>query len=346
MRSVVCGFVIGALLFALGLSVHGLPARGLAGGTDSHYQLRVPLGLDEYVPIPDENPLTAQKVKLGKQLFFDKRLSRDGTIACASCHLQERALTNGERVAIGIQGRQGLRNVPAIFNRAYGKSFFWDGRASSLEEQALEPIQNPKEMDMTLSDLEIRLFENKEYTEQFQNVFGGKPTAQNAAKAIASFVRTLLSGNSAYDRFEHGEQNALSASAKRGLQIFRGKGNCIACHVGPNFTDEKFHNTGVAFKDTTTSDWGRYAVTKFERDKGAFKTPTLREVSRTAPYMHNGSFASLQEVIDFYNQGGIQNPYLDEEIRPLKLTEQEKEDLIEFLKSLTGEGRQVGTSKP
>ena len=358
MRSVVCGFVIGALLFALGLSVDGLPARGsperpdlsgragLAGRTDTHYQLRVPLGLDEYVPIPDENPLTAQKVELGKQLFFEKRLSRDNTIACASCHLPERALTNGERVATGIQGHHGLRNVPTIFNRAYGKSFFLDGHAVSLEEQALEPIQNPIEMNMNLDELEKRLYSIESYREKFEEVFGEQPTSKNTARALATFVRTMLSGNSAYDRFEHGDAIALSESAKRGLQIFRGKGNCIACHVGPNFTDEKFHNTGVAFKDMTAPDWGRFAVTKVDRDKGAFKTPTLREVSRTAPYMHNGSFASLQEVVDFYSQGGIQNPYLDEEIRPLKLTEQEKKDLIEFLKSLVGEARQADTSKP
>ena len=327
--------------FLLGMIVLGL---SFAGGDGNRYQLHVPLGLDEYVPIPDENLLTVGKIELGKQLFFDKRLSRDSPIACASCHNPVFAFANREKLALGIRGLKGKRNVPTLVNRAYGKSFFVDGHAKSLEEQALEPIQNPQEMDMTLSDLVSRLSEDKEFAKQFQNVFGGKPTAQNAAKAIASFVRTLLSGNSAYDKFEHGEQNALSASAKRGLQIFRGRGNCIACHVGPNFTDEKFHNTGVAFKDTTTPDWGRFAVTKIDRDKGAFKTPTLREVSRTAPYMHNGSFASLQEVLEFYNMGGIQNPYLDEEIHPLKLTVQEKSDIIEFLNSLSGSGWEFDAS--
>lgn len=334
MRSVVCGLVICLVMLSL--------APSFDGRTDSHH-LHVPLGLDEYVPIPDENPLTAQKAELGKQIFFDKRLSRDTTIACASCHLPERAFANETRVAVGIKGRHGRRNVPSILNRAYGKSFFGDGRAKSLEEQALEPIQNPKEMDMTLNGLVSRLSEDKEYAERFQDVFSEKPTAQNAAKAIASFVRTLLSGNSPYDKFEYGEQNALSASAKRGLQIFRGKGNCISCHTGPNFTDERFHNTGVAFKDTTPADWGRYAITNVIRDKGAFKTPTLRDVSRTEPYMHNGSFASLEEVLDFYTQGGIQNPSLDEDIRPLRLTEQEKKDLIEFLNSLVGQGFPIDT---
>lgn len=329
------------------LIVAGLLGLGLTYATrlDNTYHLPVPLGLDEYVPIPEDNLMTPEKVELGKRLFFDKRLSRDSTIACASCHVPEKRFTNGNQVATGIQGRRGIRNVPTIFNRAYGKSFFWDGRAASLEEQALEPIQNPKEMDMPFSDLESRLSADEEYAERFQRVLGGKPTAHNAAKAIASFVRTLLSGNSTFDKFEHGEQDALSPSAKRGLQIFRGKGNCTACHVGPNFTDEKFHNTGVAFRDTTTVDWGRYAVTNVARDKGAFKTPTLREISHTSPYMHNGSFTSLQEVLDFYNMGGIQNPYLDEEIRPPKLTVQEKSDIIEFLNSLSGSGWEFDTSK-
>lgn len=209
----------------------------------------------------------------------------------------------------------------------------------------MDPIQNLKEMDMSLQELEQRLNSIGEYKRGFEEVFGSQPTANNTAKALASFVRTLLSGNSAYDRFLHGDREALTESAKRGLQIFRGKGNCIVCHVGPNFTDEKFHNTGVAFKDTSVPDWGRYTVTKAEKDKGAFKTPTLREIPLTAPYMHNGSFAALQDVIEFYEKGGIPNPYLDEEIRPLKLTKQEKEGLIEFLNSLKGEGWQIDLSK-
>lgn len=306
------------------------------GSEDSPYRLRVPLGLDEYIPIPEDNPITPEKIELGKQLFFDKRLSRDGTIACASCHLPEKAFAGETKVAVGIRGQQGNRNAPSIMNRAYGKSHFWDGRAASLEEQALEPIQNPKEMDLTLGELENRLASTNEYRKKFEEVFGEKPAAQNTAKALATLVRTLLSGNSAYDRFVHGDRGALSETAKRGLQIFRGKGNCIACHVGPNFTDEKFHNTGVAYLDTTTSDWGRYTVTKHDQDKGAFKTPTLREISRTAPYMHNGVFTTLEEVIELYDKGGKLNANLDEEIRPLNLSPQEKQNLLAFLRSLNG----------
>jgi len=326
-----------AISLLVGFLVLGL---SFGGKRDGSYRLRVPLGLDEYVPVPDDNPIRSEKIDLGRRLFFDKLLSRDNGIACASCHKPEHAFTDGQRVAMGIKGLKGNRNVPTLLNRAYGRSFFLDGRVTSLEEQALEPIQNPKEMDMSLIELEKRLMEDREYREDFERVFGSNPTAQNAAKAIATFVRTLLSGNSAHDRFVHGDRNALSEAAQRGLQIFRGKGNCIACHVGPNFTDEKFHNTGVAFKDTTLPDWGRYAVTRIDRDKGAFKTPTLRNISLTAPYMHNGVFTSLEDVVGFYDKGGILNPYLDEEIRQLKLTKQEKEDLIEFLRSLTGEDPQ------
>lgn len=304
------------------------------GSEESPYHLRVPLGLDEYVPVPEDNPITPEKIELGKQLFFDKRLSRDGTIACASCHIPERAFTNENRVAVGIKGQRGIRNVPTILNRAYGKSHFWDGRAASLEEQALEPIQNPKEMGMSLGELEQQLNSIEAYKKKFVEVFGGNPTARTTAKAIATFVRSLLSGNSAFDRFVHGDREALSESAKRGLQIFRGKGNCIACHVGPNFTDEKFHNTGVAYLDTTIPDWGRHAITKRDQDKGVFKTPTLREISRTVPYMHNGVFATLEEVIEFYDKGGKPNPSRDEEIRPINLSPQEKQNLLAFLRSL------------
>lgn len=322
------------ILYCLVLLFLGL---SFGGREDSPFHFHVPLGLDEYVPVPEDNLLTGGKIELGKQLFFDKRLSRDSTIACASCHLPERVFANETRVAVGIKGQHGTRNVPSILNRAYGNSHFWDGRAKSLEEQALDPIQNPKEMDMSLIELEKRLMEDREYQEDFERAFSSKPTAHNAAKAIATFVRTLLSGNSAFDRFEHGDASALSEPAKRGLQIFRGKGNCIACHVGPTFTDEKFHNTGIAFLDTTLPDWGRYTVTKIEKEKGAFKTPTLRNISLTAPYMHNGVFASLEDVVEFYDKGGILNTYLDEEIHQLKLTKEEKEDLIEFLRSLRGE---------
>jgi cytochrome c peroxidase len=306
------------------------------GRDESPYRLRVPLGLDEYVPIPEDNPLAVEKIELGKQLFFDKRLSRDGTIACASCHVPEKAFAGESRLAVGIKGQRGTRNVPSIVNRAYGKSHFWDGRAKSLEEQALDPIQNPTEMDLTLSQLELRLKSDRQYSEAFQKVFGTPPSMQNTAQAIASFVRTLLSGDSPFDRFVQGDRQALSESAQRGLQIFRGKGNCIACHSGPLFSDEQFHNTGVGWENEPF-DYGRFGVTKDENDRGKFKTPSLRNVALTTPYTHNGSLATLEEVVDFYNKGCKSNAHLDQEIRPLNFTATEKADLIVFLRSLTSE---------
>ncbi len=221
---------------------------------------------------------------------------------------------------MGVFGRAGTRRVPALINRGYGAAFFWDGRVSTLEEQALKPIQDPKEMDMTLSEAAARV--------------GLSP--DEISRALASYVRTILSGDSPLDRYLNGESQALSDMARRGLEIFRGKGNCTACHVGPNFSDERFHDTGVAWRGGILRDPGRCAVTGKEADRGAFKTPTLREVARTAPYMHDGSIATLEDVIEFYNRGGNANPNLDPEIHPLHLTADEKQALVAFLRSLSG----------
>jgi cytochrome c peroxidase len=316
------------------------------GGQNAKSQTaRVPLGLDEVIPVPEDNPSTAAKIELGQQLFLDKRLSHGRSVACASCHVPERAFTDGRRVAIGVNRRAGRRNTPSVLNRAYGKAFFWDGRSIALEDQPLQAITNRNEMDLTLAEFERRLNELKlrldrggttTYRQQFQQVFGEKPTAQKAAKALATFVRTLLSGNSAFDRFELGDQNALSESAKRGLQIFRGRGNCIACHSGPLISDEDFHNTGVSWGKEPL-DLGRYEVTKNDADRGKFKTPTLRNVALTAPYMHDGSLATLEDVVAFYSRGANPNPSVDREIRPLNLSVTEKADLVAFLKSLSQE---------
>ncbi len=282
-----------------------------------------PPGLDLYMPVPEENPLTPQKVALGRRLFFDKRLSRDRTLACASCHDPARAFSDGRAVARGIGGAEGRRNSPAIINRGYGASHFWDGRAPALERQVIEPITNPKELGLSLAELERRT--------------GLK--AVEVARALASYVRTIRSGGSRVDRFFAGERNALSDVERAGLALFRGKANCTACHVGPNFTDERFHNTGVAWRDGRIADDGRFAVTGKNEDRGAFKTPTLREVARTAPYMHDGSFGSLGEVVDFYSEGGRRNPHLDPEIRPLRLSAPEKAAMVAFLKLLSGRVR-------
>ena len=286
--------------------------------------LQPPLGLDLYMPVPETNPLTRAKVELGRKLFFDKRLSRDRTLACASCHDPKRAFTDGRALARGINDAEGTRNSPALINRGYGAAFFWDGRAASLERQAIEPILNPKELGLTEAELEERLGMKRD----------------DVTSALASFIRTIRSGDSRFDRYTAGKKNALNALEKAGLTLFRGKGGCSACHVGPNFTDERFHNTGVAWRDGKLADDGRFTISRNERERGAFKTPTLREISLTAPYMHDGSLATLEDVVEFYSNGGRRNPNIDTEIRPANFTPEEKHALLAFLRSLTGSIRQ------
>jgi cytochrome c peroxidase len=286
--------------------------------------LKAPLGLDLHVPAPETNPLTREKIALGRRLFFDKRLSRDSTISCATCHDPARAFADGRRVARGINASEGVRNAPALINRGYGRLFFWDGRAPSLERQALQPITSPIELGLTVTELERRT----------------GLTAGDVTSALASYVRTIRSGDSRFDRYAAGQRNALTPLEKSGLGIFRGRGGCVSCHVGPSFTDEQFHNTGVAWRDGRLLDQGRFAVSGSDRDRGAFKTPTLREIARTAPYMHDGSLATLEDVIDFYSDGGRPNPYIDPEMRPRDFGADEKRALGAFLRSLTGRVRE------
>ena len=295
------------------------------------------MGLDLYMPIPEDNPLTAEKIALGGALFSDRRLSRDGTKACATCHEPQRAFTDGRAVAVGVRGQTGARSAPTLVNRGYGRSQFWDGRAPTLEAQVVEPITNPKELDLTIDEAVGRLARTREYGDHFEAAFGGAVNVQDLARALASYVRTITSGNAPLDRYMNGQRDALSDQERAGLTIFRGKGNCTACHVGPTLSDEQFHDTGVAWKEDTLRDVGRFAVTGKDADRGAFKTPTLREIARTAPYMHDGTLSTLDEVVDFYNRGGNKNPFLDGELRPLGLSDEEKQALLAFLRSLTGD---------
>ena len=274
--------------------------------------LVIPLGLDLYMPIPEANPLTVEKIDLGRRLFNDRRLSRDGTTACASCHDPARAFSVDRAVASGVFGRVGRRNAPALLNRGYGRLFFWDGRSRSLEDQVLQPIQDPNEMDLTLADAADRTGVD----------------ATTMSQALASYVRSILSGDSPYDRFVAGDREALPADALAGMRIFRGRGNCSACHIGPNFSDEHLHNTGVAWRDGRLIDSGA--------GHGEFKTPTLREVARTSPYMHDGSLTSLEQVVDYYDRGGNTNPRLDPELRALGLSNEDKRNLVAFLRALSG----------
>lgn len=282
--------------------------------------LVIPLGLDLYMPVPEDNLVTEDKIEVGRRLFFDRRLSRDESISCSSCHNPELAFSDGRPVAVGVFNRVGRRSAPALINRGYGRSFFWDGRAATLEEQVLQPIEDPNEMDMTLEEASARV---------------GMPV-DDISRSLASFVRSLLSGNSPFDRFINGDNDALTLEQQDGLRVFRGKGNCTACHVGPTFTDERFHNSGIAWRDERLHDEGRFAVTGKMEDRGAFKTPTLRDVARTGPYMHDGSLATLEEVVEFYDRGGNPNPSLDPELRTLGLTPSAKRALVAFLSSLNG----------
>jgi cytochrome c peroxidase len=302
----------------------------VCGAVGAAEPFAVPKGLPP-LRIPEDNPMTPDKVELGKLLYFDKRLSVDNTISCASCHDPQKGWSNGDQFATGVGGLKGGRSAPTIINAAYFTLQFWDGRAKHLEGQALGPIQNPIEMNMKLEEVVDRLNKIPAYRQQFQKVFGTEVNSEGIAKAIASFERTVLSGDAPYDRFKAGDKSALSEAAQRGLKVFNNKGHCSACHSGSNFSDGAFHNIGVGMA-AKEPDLGRYVVTKLSGDRGAFRTPTLREVGRHNPYMHDGSEKTLEDVVDWYDKGGFANPQLDEEIFPLKLSPQEKSDLVTFLK--------------
>ena len=288
---------------------------------------------------------------LGRRLYYDTGLSVDNSVSCASCHDPKFGFGDGQQFSDGVRKQKGNRNSPTVFNSAYFTMQFWDGRAPSLEKQAEGPVSNPVEMGNTLTAVEQRLNADPSYRAEFRKAFGADViTYEMVEKAIASFERTVVSGNSPFDRYMYGgDRKALSASAQRGLEVFRSpkKGNCVVCHtIGDQyalFTDNKFHNLGVGVKLAITgeaelTDLGRFKVTNAEADKGAFKTPSLRNIALTAPYMHDGSQKNLKEVLDFYIGGGNSNPYRDKQIHPLDfLSGRERTDLQEFLMSLTGE---------
>ncbi|HXG09530.1 MAG TPA: cytochrome c peroxidase [Gemmataceae bacterium] len=334
--------------FAVLLTLAGTACLPGAGGTSPPLPrdtlpeviplTEIPRGLPPDRRIPEDNPLTEARVRLGRKLFFDPLLSRDRSISCASCHDPAHGFAGRDSLAVGIEGKRGRRNAPSLLNRAYAASLFWDGRETTLEAQALQPIEDPLEMGNQVAEVVRRLRDHPDYPAQFQAAFADGVTADNLARALAGFQRTLLLGNSRVDRFRAGEVGALSASEKHGLWLWESKGRCWRCHSGPNFTDEQFHNTGVGW-GKEPPDLGRFAVTGRETDRGRFKTPTLRGVARTAPYMHDGSIATLEEVVEFYNQGGRPNPHLDPAITPLGLSKQEVQSLVAFLRALSeGDG--------
>jgi cytochrome c peroxidase len=314
--------------------------------------------------VPADNPVTAPKVELGRRLYFDPRLSKDDTVSCATCHDPRTGFAEPKPVSIGVGSLKGARNAPTVLNAAFLREQFWDGRSPTLEDQAIQPIINPVEMGMADHPaVEVKLADLAEYRPLFQAAFGDPtPTIVRVGQAIASFERTLLSLDAPIDRFLAGDAKAIPEPAQRGWDLYNGKARCNTCHahtsVFPLFTDEKYHNLGVAAKavdfetlarrveshpedlaklahEPDLNQLGRFLVTKQRQDIGAFKTPHLRNVALTAPYMHDGSEKTLRDVIEFYDRGGEQNPWLDGGMRPLGMTEQEKADLVALLETFT-----------
>jgi cytochrome c peroxidase len=280
------------------------------------------------------------KAALGALLFADPILSKNKTISCASCHIPAYAFADTSAVSLGVNGRKGTRNTPTAMNVRLQTSFFWDGRAKTLEEQALAPIANPDEMNLPVSEAVKRLQKNKKYNSYFKKIFGSEPSAENLAVAIAAFERTLETSDSPFDNWKYSDDSSsVSDAVKRGFLVFNGKGKCNTCHFGADFTSHEFRNIGLLNGTKNFNDSGRYIVTRANEDAGKFKTPSLRNVAVTAPYMHNGVLKSLMEVINFYDstESFVPQPFNKDSLlaKPLGLTEREKKDLEAFLISLT-----------
>jgi cytochrome c peroxidase len=323
------------LCFALGLAIlAALPVAALQSPGSTATMI-----MPSSAAAPADNPTTKERVELGKQLFFDPRLSGDNTVSCATCHLPDKAFADGLPKAKGAGGKPLLRNTPSLINVGFYPHYFWDGRAKSLEEQALFPLQSGEEMNQNLDELEIELSAIPGYVTQFRSVFGTPPIRSSIAKALAAFERTLISSNSPFDRHLAGDGKALSEEAKRGWELFRGDADCIRCHTGPTFSDGNFYRLG-----TTFTDKGRGAITDDKRAFFAFRTPGLRDVARTAPYFHDGSMATLTQVVEFYYRGV---PTGSADGLPLDVTPllgqsySEIAAIVAFLESLTGEQPQV-----
>ncbi len=304
---------------------------------------KIPVGFEKLPVAPKDNPTTLEKAQLGRRLFFDPVLSTNGTVSCASCHQPDHGFASPDTVSVGIGGQKGTRNAPTVLNRGYGKHFSWDGRDESLEAQSLGVLQSKSELGGDTDTVIANIKKDEQYVAAFAKVFsesgegtGDKyVTVENVTKAIACFERTLNSGNSKVDRFRNDEYDALSRAARQGLWIFESRGGCWKCHNGSNLADEEFHNTGVGF-GKKERDLGRAKATQMAEHNFQFKTPTLRDIDHTAPYMHDGSAKTLKDVVEFYNKGGApDDPLLDKDMKPLNLTEEEVGFLVEFLKALS-----------
>jgi cytochrome c peroxidase len=325
----------GVLLASLVLVACGARAPGHDGSvlTAAEFEVPVPLGLELFMHVPDTTPITRERVLLGERLFLDPLLSGDGTVSCASCHRPDRAFADTVPVSGGTSGRHARRNTPTLLNVVWREVLMWDGRTSSLEHQVLQPIADPDEMGNTVNGAVTALRARTDYRRMFRQAFGRDVSAETLSLALAAYLRTLRSGDAEFDRWRHGVAAALTEEARRGFALFVGRARCSACHAGPNFTDGEFHNTGVA---AGSGDPGRYAVTGKREHLGAFRTPTLRDIVRTAPYMHDGSLTTLEDVIDFYNVGRRVHPQLDPLVRPLHLSAGDRAALLAFLHTLTG----------
>jgi cytochrome c peroxidase len=348
-----------------------IPAAGPLANPKSLKQIGLPVDATR-AAVPTDNPQTPEKIALGEKLFFDGRLSVDGTVACSTCHDPAHAFTDGRPVSIGVKGRAGQRNAPTILNALYNKTQFWDGRAKTLEEQAALPIANPSEMGQPSLDIAVdKIGAVPEYERAFRSVFGHPVNGTDLLRAIGSYERTQFSFDSPFDHYIAGNKNAINDSAKRGWELFNTKARCNKCHALTEvkrdftyFTDNDFHNIGIgilrhnvvamackaeqkinsgnvidvdhAAIQSDMSVLGRFLVTKKEADTASFKTPGLRNVLMTAPYFHDGSQATLWDVMDHYNKGdGLKNPFLDEDIQPLAMSESEVDDVVAFLATLT-----------
>lgn len=323
--SLVRNFAAPALL----LLTIGAPRPGTA---QALAQVPAPLGA---LAESEENPANEAKIELGRRLFFDVRLSHKNQRSCATCHDPAQGFSNGRRFATGSDGQPTPRHVPSLINVGYCRPLFWDGRSATLEEQALLPIQNPREMNLPLPSLERKLNRAADYRERFQQVFGGPATPRRVAMALAAYQRTIVARDTPFDKYLRGDREALKGPAKRGMELFFGRARCSVCHAGPQLTDNQFHNLGTADPELP-DDPGRRGVTGRREDQGAFRTPQLREIGRTAPYMHNGRFRSLLEVVTHYNFGGVSdqaNPHRDKNLEVLYLTEDEVADLVAFLET-------------
>ncbi len=311
-----------------------LLAIGLFAGAKHEPQVqKSAFRFPDHIPVPRGNQITTARVELGKMLFFDPRLSGSGNISCASCHNPALGWSDGLSLAQGDGTAPLTRSTPTIINVAFEPLLMWDGRFRNLEDQVMSPIETAAEMHNSDELLVETLRDIPAYVRAFAKAYPGEElTPHSVAKAVSAFERTIISRNSPFDHWVDGNDKAISASAKRGFYLFTGKANCVACHQGFNFTDDGFHNIGLS----GNTDPGRYALLPIKILKGAFKTPTLRDVAYTAPYMHNGSYQTLEEVVDHYDRGGDDKENLDPNIKPLGLSEQEKVDLVQFMKSLTG----------